>query len=139
MSIAVGATGTAELTVSGSDLATTTNQRPDDTFPPVFATARMIGLMELAASRALHVALKEGEASVGVGIDVVHSAATPIGAKVTAQARFTGMDGKFYVFELVAHDPGGEIGRGTHRRAIVSAQRLVAGAMRRCGSESGTQ
>jgi predicted thioesterase len=64
----------------------------------------------------------------------VHTAATPIGAKVTAQARFTGMDGKFYLFEVVARDPGGEIGRGTHRRAIVSADRLVSGAVRRCGA-----
>lgn len=133
MDFEIGTTGTAEITVCGNDLATVLNQRPGDGFPPVLATARMIGLMELAGSRALHPLLKDGELSVGVSIDVAHAAATPIGAKVCAEARFTGMEGKLYVFEVVARDPGGEIGRGTHKRAIVAAERLLAGATRRCG------
>jgi len=33
-----------------------------------------------------------------------------------------------------ASDAGGEIGRGTHRRAIVAAERLVQGALRRNAS-----
>ena len=88
--------------------------------------------MELAASRALHPLLKEGEVSVGVGVDIMHTAATPIGARVATEARFTGMEGKLYVFELSVRDPGGEVGRGIHKRAIVSAERLQAGATRRC-------
>lgn len=132
MRIEIGSTGTAALTVAGGDLATVLNQRVEDGFPPVLATARMIGLMELAGSRALHPLLKADELSVGVAIDVTHTAATPIGASVTAEARFTGMDGKLYVFEVVARDPGGEIGRGTHKRAIVSGERLLSGAARRC-------
>jgi predicted thioesterase len=132
MTLEVGTTGRAELTVYGSDLATILNQRPEDDFPPVFATTRMIGLMELAGSRVLHPLLNEGEASVGVGVDVMHTAATSIGDKVEAEARFTGMEGKLYVFEVVERDSGGEIGRGIHKRAIVSVERLVTGASRRC-------
>jgi predicted thioesterase len=41
------------------------------------------------------------------------------------------MDGKLYVFEVVARDPGGEIGRGTHKRAIVATERLLSGAAKR--------
>jgi predicted thioesterase len=41
------------------------------------------------------------------------------------------MEGKFYVFEVVAHDRGGEIGRGMHKRAIVNVDRLLSGAARR--------
>ncbi len=136
MDIEIGTTGKAELTVSGNDLANVLNQNTSDGFPPVLATARMIGLIELAGSRALHPVLKDGELSVGVNIDITHTAATPIGALVTAQARFTGMEGKLYVFEVVAHDPGGEIGRGTHKRVIVSSDRLLAGASRRCSGSS---
>ena len=69
--------------------------------------------------------------SVGAHVDVSHSAATPIGAKVTATARYRGRDGKLFVFDVVAHDAGGEIGRGTHKRAIISRDRLLAGAARR--------
>lgn len=132
-----GNVGTATLTVGGGDLATVLNQTPDDGFPAVLATARMIGLMELAASRAMRGALGAGELSVGVSLDVTHSAATPIGARVTAQATYTGRDGKLLVFELSARDGGGEIGRGTHRRAIVGAERLLQGAQRRQAADTG--
>ena len=123
--------GQAELLVSGGDLATVLVQTESDHFPPVLATARMIGLMETAASRALHSSLGEGQVSVGISINVSHTAATPLGIKVIADARLTGMEGKFYVFEVVARDSGGEIGRGTHKRAIVSIDRLLAGAVKR--------
>ena len=52
MTTELGTTGTATLVVDGGDLATVLNQAPGDDFPPVLATARMIGLRELAASRA---------------------------------------------------------------------------------------
>ena len=129
-----GAVGTATITVSGGDLATVLNQTPEDGFPAVLATARMIGLMELAASRAMRGALGAGELSVGVSLDISHGAATPIGVQVTAQAKFIGKDGKLFLFEVSASDAGGEIGRGTHRRAIVAAERLVQGAQRRNAS-----
>jgi predicted thioesterase len=38
-----------------------------------------------------------------------------------------------FLFEIFARDAGGEIGRGRHRRAVVSAARLLQGATRRCG------
>lgn len=45
-----------------------------------------------------------------------------------------GMEGKLYVFDVVARDPGGEIGRGVHKRAIVTRERLLAGAAKRNAS-----
>ena len=128
---AVDSTASAQLTVGPSDLANVLNFEPGDSFPPVFATSRMVGLMEVAAARILGPHLGEGEASVGVSVDVVHTAATPPGITVTATARLVRRDGKLFVFEVSAADNAGEIGRGTHKRAIVSAERLVAGAARR--------
>ncbi|HEY1433758.1 MAG TPA: thioesterase, partial [Thermoanaerobaculia bacterium] len=104
---------------------------PEDAFPPVFATARLVALMELAAARLLAPHLGVGELSVGVTVDVAHTAATPEGVDVEAAARYLGRDGKLFVFEVIARDRGGEIGRATHRRAIVSSGRLAAGAARR--------
>jgi predicted thioesterase len=66
-------------------------------------------------------------------MDVSHTAATPEGVEVVATARYVGREGKLFLFEVVAEDRGGEIGRATHRRAIVSSDRLVAGAARRNG------
>jgi fluoroacetyl-CoA thioesterase len=126
-----GSTVTARLTVAASDLANVLNLEPGDSFPPVFATSRMVGLMEVAAARILRPYLGEGEVSVGVSVDIVHTAATPPGATVTAIAKFVGKEGKLFLFEVSAADNAGEIGRGTHKRAIVSSERLLAGAARR--------
>ena len=128
-----GAIGTAELVVQQSDCASALDvgNAPDETFPAVFATTRMIALMEMAGARLLKPLLQEGEMSVGVTVDIIHSAATPIGAKVSATATYRGREGKLFVFDVVAHDPGGEIGSGTHKRAIISRERLLAGAAKR--------
>ena len=124
-------TATADLLVGHSDLAGSISPNPEDSFPPVFATARMVALMEIASARLLRPFLGTGELSVGVAMDIVHTAPTPLGATVTATARYVGRDNKLYIFEVMASDPGGEIGRGTHKRAIVSTERLLAGASRR--------
>ena len=91
----------------------------------------MIALMEMASARVLKPLLQSGEMSVGVTVDIIHSAATPIGAKVTATASYCGRDGKLFVFDVIAHDPAGEIGHGTHKRAVISRERLLAGAAKR--------
>ena len=132
--IEIGASATADLIVTQADCANALqlSDDPRDDFPAVFATTRMIALMELAGARILHPLLQPGEMSVGAHVDVSHTAATPIGARVTATATYRGREGKLFVFDVIAHDPAGEIGRGTHKRAIVSRDRLVSGAARRC-------
>ena len=126
-----GATGTAERVVEVSDLASALSPDHADHFPEVFATARMVALMEMASARAMAGILEDGELTAGVTINVTHSAATPPGLTVRARARFLGMEGKFYRFEVVAEDDAGEIGRGLHDRAIVRHARLLEGAERR--------
>lgn len=132
------ATATATLRVGPADLAGALSEDPEEAFPPVLATTKMIALMELAAARLLRPLLGPGELTVGVTVDITHSAATPAGAQATATARYLGRDGKFYLFEVVARDLGGEIGRGTHRRAIVSTERLVTSAARRVAANRET-
>jgi len=51
---------------------------------------------------------------------------------VTAVLRYTGKEGKQFAFEVVASDPGGEIGKAVHKRAIVDVRRLE-GARKRVG------
>jgi fluoroacetyl-CoA thioesterase len=77
--------------------------------------------------------LGPGELSVGVTVDVSHTAPTPVGAQVTATARYAGREGKLFLFEVSVSDPAGEVGRGWHKRAIVSNERLQSGAARRVG------
>jgi fluoroacetyl-CoA thioesterase len=125
--------GTATLVVGPQDLASSISGETGDEFPPVLATARMIALMEIAAGRVLQPLLGPGELSVGVTVDISHTAPTPPGAHVTATARYAGREGRLYLFEVSVADPGGEVGRGWHKRAIVSNERLQSGAAKRVG------
>jgi predicted thioesterase len=127
----INATATAELVVGPADLASSISTEGGDQFPAVLATARMIALMETAAARVLQPLLGPGELSVGVTVDITHSAPTPPGVLVIANARYTGREGKLFVFEISARDEGGEIGRGSHRRAVVTTERLQRAAANR--------
>jgi fluoroacetyl-CoA thioesterase len=126
-----GDTGEATLRVGPADTARALTLSPGDDFPEVLATARMIALMEVAASRPMRSLLGAGQLSVGVGVDVRHLAATPIGVEVRAVATFLGMEGKLYRFHVQAFDAGGAIGEGHHTRAIIGVERLVQGAVAR--------
>lgn len=117
-------TATAQLVVTANDLASALALAPTDAYPHVMATARIVALMEIASARVLQPCLAAGQLSVGVTVDVTHSAPTPLGATVTAVARYLGREGQLHVFDVVASDAGGEVGRARHRRAIVAAQKL---------------
>lgn len=91
----------------------------------------MVALMETAAARVMQPLLGPGELSVGVTVDITHTAPTPPGVLVIANARFAGREGKLFVFEIDARDEGGEIGRGSHKRAIVETDRLQRAAAKR--------
>jgi predicted thioesterase len=131
--LAVGASATASATVTEADLADKVVFGPGDVFPAVYATSRMVALMEVAAARVMRPFLAPGEHSVGVTVDIEHTAPTPPGARVSAEARFLGREGKLYLFEVIAHDESGIIGKGRHKRAIVDTQRLQARAEERRG------
>lgn len=132
-------TATAELVVAASDLASALPLDSSDAFPAVFATARMVALMEIASARLLQPCLAPGQLSVGVSVEVTHSAPTPPGATVTATARYIGRDGKLFLFEVVVSDVAGEVGRATHKRAIVDVERLQGSAARRIGAGPNSQ
>ena len=121
----------ASFVVQPSDTAAMLAITPVDRFPEVFATSRLIALMELAAARAMHASLQPGQLSVGVGLDVRHTAATPVGCTVRAVATYLRAEGKLLRFKVEAFDEAGLIGEGEHTRAVVDTQRLLGGAERR--------
>jgi predicted thioesterase len=127
------ATGELEWRVGAPDLASALSREPWHDFPAVFATSRMIALMELAATKALRPLYREGEMSVGVSVEVSHISPTPPGSVVRVKATFVRKEGRLFVFDVVAEDEGGRIGHGTHKRAIISIGRLIEGARRRVG------
>jgi fluoroacetyl-CoA thioesterase len=130
-----GATFKFRYTVTEADTAAALNSITGDQFPAVLATTKCIALLELAAGRLLKAEERPGQLSVGVTVEVKHTAATPVGAWVEAEATFTGRNGKLYAFEVVARDPGGEIMRGRHERALIDEARLMEGAAKRAPAQ----
>ena len=91
----------------------------------VYATPCMAALMEGAACDAIDGALDEGTTTVGTELIIQHLSATPVGMEVRAEAEVTAVDGKVITFRVSAFDEAGEIGRGTHKRVVVSSQRFL--------------
>ena len=91
----------------------------------VYATPCMVALMEGAACEAIEEALGEDKTTVGIELNIQHTSATPVGLEVRAEAEVTAVDGKIITFELRAFDEAGEIGKGTHKRAIVPVQKFL--------------
>ena len=97
----------------------------DPQLPPVFSTPHMIGMMEVAAFRALQSYCEGDEITVGTAINIEHRAATTVGARVKAEATLQSANGRFYVFRVSARDETQEIGCGTVSRAVVSLGRFM--------------
>jgi len=127
----IGQITTVSIIGQDEDMASHISTDPNDKFPEVFATSRMVAIMELAAAKMMQPSLKEGELSVGVGVNIIHLAATPNHTEVTAKATYLGKEGKLYKFTVTCHDPGGIVGKGEHTRAIIEFDRLVASAKKR--------
>lgn len=94
--------------------------------PAVFATGFHVGLMEWAALKALAPHMDEGEGSLGIHVNVSHSAATLPGQTITVTAECTAVEGRRITFKVKAHDGIEPIGEGVHQRMVVPWARFKA-------------
>ncbi len=91
----------------------------------IFSTPNMIMLMERAAREALRPYLEEGEESVGIDVQVEHLGPASLGAKVVGSATVTAIDNRKIEFDVKAFCGDQLIGRGKHRRAIITLDRFL--------------
>lgn len=91
----------------------------------VFATPAMIALMENAAFNLLK-STPYNEDSVGVLMNVAHTRACKIGAKVYAVATVTAVEGRKVTFDVKAFDEKGEIGAGVHERFTINPDKFMS-------------
>ena len=96
----------------------------------VYATPRMVSDVEYTCRDFLLEHLDAGEDSVGAHVSIDHLAATPLGLKVTIDAKIVEVDRRRVTFEFSVRDPIEECGRGKHVRFVVetakSRERLAA-------------
>lgn len=91
----------------------------------VFATPAMIAMMEKACMNSVLPYLPEGFGTVGTKVDIVHTKATPVGMKVICVSELIEVDRKRLIFEVIANDEKGEIGRGRHERFIINIEKFT--------------
>ena len=91
----------------------------------VYATPAMTCLMEKAATEAVENLVPEGWTTVGISLHVAHTAATPVGLSVRAEAEVTAVEGRKIIFTVRAFDDKGEIGVGTHERFAVNSGKFL--------------
>ena len=131
-SITIGAIAEVSTISREEDMASyLAKDQEGERFPEVYATSKMIALMEFAAAKMMKPLLKEDQLSVGVGVNIMHLAATPNHTEVVAKATFLGMEGKLYKFKVECFDTGGLAGKGEHTRAIIDFDRLVGSSKKR--------
>ncbi len=92
---------------------------------PVFATPAMAALVEAAAVEAVADALGEDQTTVGVYLDLQHTAATPIGMRVRAEARLVQVEGRRLTFRVAVFDEIEQVGLGSHQRILVDTERFL--------------
>ena len=96
-----------------------------DGMPQILCTPWLIWFLEHAARNAVLPFLEPGESTVGVAVNMEHTAATPLGASVLCSARVIYVDGPLISFQLEAHDEHEKIAAGTHKMRVIEAARLA--------------
>jgi fluoroacetyl-CoA thioesterase len=115
-----GLVGSAELIVAPEHTAA----RVGSGQIAVLATPVMINLIEAAALAATEHLLPDGYQSLGIHLDVSHTAATPVGLRVAAAAEVVAVEGRTVTFRVEARDEREVIGGGMHRRVVVNVARF---------------
>ena len=117
----IGTVGEEQFVVSEQHLI----DFAEDGMPQILCTPWLIWFLEHAARNAVLPLLEPGESTVGVVVNIEHTAATPLGANVVCQARVIYVDGPLISFQLEAHDEHERIARGTHKLRVIEAARLA--------------
>jgi fluoroacetyl-CoA thioesterase len=106
--------------------------------PHVFATGYLIGLAEWACMKLLSSHLDwPREQSVGIHVNMSHTAATPPGLSVTVDVRLERVDGRKLLFSVTASDGVDRISEGTHERYVIDTDRFNDKVARKKAAASG--
>ena len=104
--------------------------------PRVLATGFMVGLFEWACIQAInpHIDWPE-EQTVGIHINLSHTAATPPGLTIAVKGKLEEVEGRKLSFSLVADDGVEKISEGTHDRFVIHAAKFNAKMAEKAGNK----
>jgi fluoroacetyl-CoA thioesterase len=118
--IEIGTTNEMSWTVDQEHLASAFGSGLVD----ALATPVLVGFCEECARTMVDPHLPPGRKTVGTSIRLDHLAATPLGMRVAVTARLVEVDRRRLRFEIEARDELELVGRATHERFIIDAERF---------------
>ena len=123
----VGSAAVREFVVTDADTAVALGSGD----VPVLATPRLVAWLEAATVAVLDDVLDASSTSVGTRVEVEHSAASPVGAHLTAAASISYVDGRLVRFEVAAEHRVGDgepavVATGRITRVVVDRERFLA-------------
>jgi predicted thioesterase len=92
----------------------------------VYATMNLVGDFEYTCRDLMLEHSDPGEDSVGIAIDITHTAPTLIGMTAEITVTVTAVEGRKVTFEVSARDDREPIGSGTHTRFAVDVGKTLA-------------
>ena len=125
MALAPGLRASIVHTVVDADTAEATGSGD----VPVLSTPRALALLEAACVAAVVGELEPGRTSVGTSVVLDHTAPTPVGAELTAEADLVAVEGRTLRFAVRLHDAAEQVAAGTLERVLVDRARFVVGAV----------
>jgi fluoroacetyl-CoA thioesterase len=104
--------------------------------PEVLATGFMVGLIEWTCIQAIspHIDWPR-EQSVGIYVDLSHTAPTPPGFTLTVKVTLTAVEGRKLTFDVVADDGVDQITKGTHQRFVIDAAKFNQNVAQKAGKK----
>ncbi|MBQ6389502.1 MAG: thioesterase family protein [Mogibacterium sp.] len=100
---------------------------------PVYATPRMVSMMEYTAWSSVEPYMEEGKGTVGIHLDISHLAASPLGAHIYIDSELIEIDRRRLVFRVTARDDEELIGEGKHERFIIDNEKFMAKTLAKAG------
>ena len=122
MELTVGIKGHDEVVVDMSNVASAVGSGALD----VFSTPSMIACMERAALSSVMPYMDEGFSTVGIGLEVQHLAATPLGETVRTESELIEViKGRFLTFDIKSYCGDQLVGTCIHKRCVVDINKFM--------------
>ena len=122
MELTVGIKGHDEVVVDMSNVASAVGSGALD----VFSTPSMIACMERAALSSVMPYMDEGFSTVGIGLEVQHLAATPLGETVRTESELVEVvKGRFLTFDIKSYCGEQLVGTCIHKRCVVDINKFM--------------
>lgn len=99
----------------------------------VFSTPALAALVEKACWTAVAPELDPGCGTVGINLNLAHTAATPVGMAVHCECTLTAVEDRKLTFTARCYDDVGEVGHAEHQRFIIDNERFMKKANAKAG------